>query len=144
MTKGIKRILLTALGLLAVALGLLGVVMPVLPTTPFLLLAAWSFLRSSPRLHRWLLNHRICGEYIYNYTEFRSVRRSTKRVAILTLWLSMAVSMYLVQKLHVTFILLIIGSLVTAHILSLRSFEDLTAPEQERSRNRCLALREME
>jgi uncharacterized protein len=143
-TASIKKALLVTLGIVSVALGLLGVFIPLLPTTPFLLLAAWSFLRSSARLHHWLINHRICGEYIYNYTEYRSVRRSTKWIAIMTLWLSMAVSMYLVDKLHVTLILIVIGSLVTLHISSLKAFEDLPAPDQERARKRCMALREIE
>ena len=133
---------MVTLGLVSVALGLLGVFIPLLPTTPFLLLAAWSFLRSSPRLHSWLINHRICGEYVYNYTEYRSVRRGTKRVAILTLWLSMATSMCLVQRVHVTLILMAVGALVTLHIASLRQFEDLPLAVQEQSRQRCLALRE--
>ncbi|HSL93337.1 MAG TPA: YbaN family protein [Bacillota bacterium] len=142
MTTGLKKTLLMTLGVVSVALGLLGVFIPLLPTTPFLLLAAWSFLRSSKRLHQWLMNHRICGEYIYNYTKYRSVRRSTKNIAIITLWLSMAVSMYLVQRLHVTFILVAIGLMVTLHIASLKTFENLPASDQERARQRCMAVRE--
>lgn len=144
MAKGIKKALYMALGLISVALGMLGVVVPLLPTTPFLLLAAWSFLRSSERLHHWLINHRVCGEYIYNYTEHRSVRRSTKRIAIITLWVSMAVSVLLVRKVHVGAILLVIGTLVTIHIASLKSFEDLPPAVQELSRKRCIPLRETE
>lgn len=144
MAKGIRKALYMTLGLISVALGMLGVVVPLLPTTPFLLLAAWSFLRSSERLHHWLINHRICGEYIYNYTQHRSVRRSTKRIAIITLWMSMAISVLLVQKAHVTAMLFVIGTLVTIHIASLKSFEDLPPAEQELSRKRCVPLRETE
>lgn len=141
MKQHLKRWLLMGLGTLAVGLGLLGIVLPLLPTTPFLLLAAWCYIRSSKRLHTWLLSHPVCGEYIYNYTEHRSVRRSSKRVAIITLWTSMAVSMYIVQKTHVTLILIVIGTLVSAHILSLRTFESLSEEEKAMTRQRCVSLR---
>ena len=57
---------LLALGVLSTVLGAVGVVLPVLPTTPFLLLAVFCFARSSQRLHHYLLNHRVLGTYIYN------------------------------------------------------------------------------
>ena len=74
-----------AAGWLFLGLGLLGVVLPVLPTTPFLLLAAACFARSSPRLHGWLLNHRTFGPPIRNWEENGAISRRAKRLAVGTM-----------------------------------------------------------
>ena len=60
------------------ALGIAGIFLPLLPTTPFLLLAAACYVRSSPRLYRWLMNHRWTGEYIRDYREKRGLPLRTK------------------------------------------------------------------
>lgn len=70
-----------AAGMLFLGLGLLGVVLPVLPTTPFLLLAAACFARSSPRLHGWLLSHPMFGPPIRNWEENGAISRPAKRLA---------------------------------------------------------------
>lgn len=70
------------LGGLFLGLGLLGVVLPVLPTTPFLLLAAGCFARSSPRLHGWLLGHPVFGPPIRNWEENGAISRKAKRLAV--------------------------------------------------------------
>ncbi len=71
-----------ALGGLFLGLGLLGVVLPVLPTTPFLLLAAGCFAKSSPRLHQWLLGHPVFGPPIRNWEENGAISRKAKRLAV--------------------------------------------------------------
>lgn len=76
------RALWLALGGLFLGLGLLGVVLPVLPTTPFLLLAAGCFARSSPRLHGWLLGHPIFGPPIQNWEENGAISRRAKQMAV--------------------------------------------------------------
>jgi uncharacterized membrane protein YbaN (DUF454 family) len=76
------------MGLAFLAIGAVGVVLPILPTTPFLLLAAYSFARSSPKLHDWLLGHSIFGPLIRNWTEFGSIDRRSKFVAILVILLT--------------------------------------------------------
>ncbi len=77
------KVLLTALGILSLVIGVIGIFVPLLPTSPFVLLAAWCFARSSNRFHYWLLHHRLFGPMIRNWNERRAIPRSTKIVAIL-------------------------------------------------------------
>ncbi len=79
------KLILISLGFLFVALGGLGLVLPVMPTTPFLLLAAACFARSSPRFHDWLLNIHVFGSLIKNWQETRSIPKKAKLVAILSI-----------------------------------------------------------
>jgi uncharacterized membrane protein YbaN (DUF454 family) len=76
------RGLLNAAGFACVGLGLLGIFLPLLPTTPFLLLAAACFARSSPRFHAWLLGNRTFGPLIHQWEKNRTIPRKTKWVAI--------------------------------------------------------------
>lgn len=74
-------------GAVALGLGLAGIVLPLLPTTPFLLLSSYCFVRSSPAAHRWLLSHRWFGPYIRDWETHRGVRRSVKVVAVISVLL---------------------------------------------------------
>lgn len=83
------KILLISLGSLAVALGVIGIFVPLLPTTPFLLLAAALYVRSSPKLYRWLLSSRYLGDYIRNYRENRAIPLRAKIISLTLMWASM-------------------------------------------------------
>lgn len=76
------RWLLWLAGTVSLALGLIGVVLPGLPTTPFVLLAAACYAKASPRLHAWLLNHRLLGPMVRDWEKHRSLTRRTKLIAI--------------------------------------------------------------
>ena len=107
------RVLFAAAGLALVALGVLGILLPGLPATPFLLLAAFCFAKSFPRLHGWLVNHRWLGPYIRGA---RSGWRIPRRQAIQTialLWISMGVSAWLANRWWVSGLLLSIAVGVT-------------------------------
>lgn len=79
-------------GTLSVFLGLLGIFLPVLPTTPFLLLAAYLYARSSARFYNWLMNHRVLGPYVRQWVEHRTLTLKTKFLAIGLLTLTIVAS----------------------------------------------------
>lgn len=104
-------------GHLFVALGVLGAFLPVLPTTPFLLLAAACYVRSSERHYRWIMENRVLGPAIRDYHERRAIRPRVKAAALVFLWASLAVSMWRVGSAPVDLIITCVGVASTAMIL---------------------------
>ncbi|MBU9824502.1 MULTISPECIES: DUF454 family protein [Rahnella] len=100
-----KRVLLIILGWLCVVLATLGVVLPLLPTTPFLLLAVWCFARSSPRFHQWLLYRSWFGSYLRHWQTHRALPKGVKPKAIVLIVVSLSVSIYFVPLLWVRILL---------------------------------------
>lgn len=82
---GPVRLVYLALGWLFFGLGMLGVVLPVLPTTPFLLLTLWAFSRSSLRLHQWLYQHRIFGPALQRWHQHRIIPLDAKVIIVVTM-----------------------------------------------------------
>ena len=80
-----SRHLWIAAGILSLGLGVIGIALPLLPTTPFVLLAAFAFARSSPRLHCWLASHRLFGPMIADWQRHGTISRSAKRMAMISL-----------------------------------------------------------
>lgn len=119
-----KRYLMIAAGTLFFVLGAVGVFVPVLPTTPFLLLTAFFYLRGSPRLHAWLMHHRLFGEYIYNYVHFRAIKKHTKIGTLLFLWSMLTLSAILVDNLHIRIVLAVVGIGVTIHLLKIKTLTE--------------------
>jgi uncharacterized membrane protein YbaN (DUF454 family) len=85
---------LNLIGGIAVVLAILGVFLPLLPTTPFLLLASACFARGSTRLHGWLINNKLFGAYLRNYEQGRGIPLRGKVVALVLLWASIGYSAY--------------------------------------------------
>lgn len=83
------KYLYIALGSFCVAAGIIGAFLPLLPTTPFLLLASALYLRSSPRLHSWLLNHRVLGTYLRCFLEYKAIPLRAKIISVALLWTTM-------------------------------------------------------
>ncbi|AGB81385.1 MULTISPECIES: DUF454 family protein [Serratia] len=108
------RWLLIGVGWLAVVLATLGVVLPLLPTTPFLLLAAWCFARSSPRFHHWLLYRSWCGGYLRHWQQHKALPPGAKWKAMLLSTLTFAVSIWLVKIvwLRVMLLLMLLALLI--------------------------------
>lgn len=86
------RALWLSLGLLATACGVAGIVLPLVPSTPFLLLAAFAFARSSPRLHRWLVAHPRLGRPINDWRRHRAISRHAKLLALILMAASLVIS----------------------------------------------------
>ena len=121
--KPLRKYLLVALGSLSLGFGIVGVVLPVLPTTPFLLLALYCFFSSSQKLYDWLIHHKHFGKYLYNYATYRAVPRRTKIVAIVALWAGLTTSAILLDLLYVRLLLLAVGIAVSIHLLTLKTIE---------------------
>ena len=118
------RLLLTILGLISLGLGILGAFLPVLPTTPLLLLAAALFLRGNTRLYDWLMNHPKLGVYIRNFMTHKAIPLRIKVVAITMLWLSLLYCAIFVAE-HWAFrsLFILIAIAVTIHILSYKTLK---------------------
>ena len=127
-TQPAKRVFLLILGGVTLCLGAVGILIPVLPTTPFLLVSAWSWLRSSTRLYAWLVGHRVLGSYIRNYLIHKAVTRKARRLALVFLWAGLGTSFWLVDSLHVRLVLVVVGLAVSAHLLTLRVIATQTKP----------------
>lgn len=106
------------------ALGTLGIVLPLLPTTPFLLLAAVCYARSSPRMLHWLTHNRWFGTYIRNYREGRGIPRREKILTLTLLWLTIGVTVvFFVPLLWVKILLVVIALAVTVHLLRIKTMK---------------------
>ena len=137
----LARFLLIGFGTLCVALGVVGIFVPILPTTPFLLLAAFCYARSSQRFLNWLLTNRWFGAYIKDYREGRGIPRPQKALTIIALWLTIGFSaLYAVPVWWGRLLLIAVAIGVTFHLLRIRTFKPdlefhlvngLRSPEQQ-------------
>jgi uncharacterized membrane protein YbaN (DUF454 family) len=114
-----RRLALLAAGWASLGTGVLGMFVPLLPTTCFLLGAAWCFGRSSPSLHRWMLTNRLFGRYLLDYKTGQGFPAAVKTGSLTVMWASMGLTVLLVPRLWVAGLLLVIGGAVTWHLLSL-------------------------
>lgn len=116
-----KRLLALS-GVIALGLGIIGIFVPVLPTTPFLLLASALFMKSSPRLYHWLMSHPRLGPYINDFMVNKAIPLKAKVISVSMLWASLiSCAVFVTDKwtLRAVFILIAIG--VTIHILSYKT-----------------------
>ncbi len=111
-------------GTFFLGLGIIGIFVPILPTTPFLLLATACYARSSKRFYNWLLNNKWFGNYIRNYREGKGVPLKVKILSIFFLWITIIVSaVFVVTIIFIKVILILIAIAVTIHILSIRTLK---------------------
>jgi uncharacterized membrane protein YbaN (DUF454 family) len=114
------RILLVTAGTLAVGLGVLGIFLPLVPTTPFLLLAAWCYARGSERVYKRLLANRWLGPYIRNYREGRGMTMRVKVSTLLMLWIAIGIGAGFVAPMWWARLLLVAVAVgVTTYLLRL-------------------------
>jgi len=118
----LERVLWIGLGTTFVAIGAIGVAVPLLPTTPFLLLAAFCYARGSKRLHSWLLGHRYLGVYLRAYERGEGVSKSAKAISLLLLWGTMMLTIVIfVDNVLVMLVIVAIGLGVSAHIITIKA-----------------------
>lgn len=120
-----KRLLMNRLiflgGTISLILGIIGIVLPILPTTPFLLITAAAYARSSKKFYNWLLNNRILGMYIRNYREGKGMPIKVKIITIFMLWIVILISIFImINLLWVQILLVIIASIVSFHVIMIK------------------------
>ena len=117
----VKKLILTASGCICLGLGAVGVVLPVMPTTPFVLLAALCFSAGNNKIAKWLQQSRVFGPYIENYHTKQGVSRTRKAVSIIFVWTGLIISMVMVQSLWICVMLVMVGVGVTIHLLLIKT-----------------------
>ncbi len=117
-TKGAKRTLLLVGGSFAFLLAIIGAILPMMPTTPFLLLSAYCYARSSARCHRWLTTNRFFGRYVTQMAQGRSLSPPLKAALIASSWFTAAVSaVWLAPNLTVRIISLSMAAAMSAYVV---------------------------
>ena len=123
-SQALRGVLIVA-GCVSLGVGVLGIPLPVLPTTPFLLLAAFCFARSSPRLLHWLMNNRLFGRYLRNYCEKKGVPARVKVYTLVLLWGVIGLSAFVaIDRWWLRILLLLIATGVTVHVLRLPTYKE--------------------
>jgi len=117
----VARYVLLVIGWISVTLGIIGIFLPVLPTTPFLLLAAACFVRSSRRFYDWLVTHPRLGPWFRDYLEGKGIPLKGKVYAITTMWISIGVSCWLVPMFWARIGMLTSATLVSLYILHMKT-----------------------
>ena len=112
----IKKRVFIALGSLFVGLGFAGVFLPLVPTTPFLIVAVFFYMHSSKRAMIWLLRNRYLSPYVYGYLSKKGMPIKVKHRTIAILWGTMLISILLINSVNVQILLIFIAALITLHI----------------------------
>jgi uncharacterized membrane protein YbaN (DUF454 family) len=110
-------------GFMSISAGVIGIFLPVMPTTPFLLLSIWFFHKTDTDFEKAILKNKWVGNHIRNYLQNRSMERSFKWKTILFVWLGLGISIYTQTNLFIIGILAFIGISVTVHICLLKNKE---------------------
>jgi uncharacterized membrane protein YbaN (DUF454 family) len=114
-----KRLLYLTTGWVSLILGIIGIILPLLPTTPFILLSAWCFSQSSKRFHNWLTHHKYFGPMIEDWQSDKGIPKKSRNRAIIFMWCGMGLSIFIVSKLWATLMLVCIGTCVSIYLLRL-------------------------
>ena len=118
------RWILIIAGTIFLGFGIIGIFLPILPTTPFLLLSAACYARSSQRFYNWLMNNKWFGNYIKNYREGRGVPLKFKIFTISLLWITILTSIYfIINNFWIEIILIMIAIGVTIHIITIKTYK---------------------
>ncbi len=129
--NAVVRYALLTVGWLAVALGVVGIFLPVLPTTPFMLLAAACFVRSSERFYVWLVEHPRLGPWFRDYLEGNGIPLKGKAYTILTMWVSIGISCWVVPLVWARVAMLLSAALVTLYIVKQKTLHTVEAKPRQ-------------
>ena len=123
----VVKILIIILGAISFGLAVLGMFLPLLPTTPLLLLAAALWLKASPALYAWLLAHPVFGEYIRNFREYRAIPLRAKIVSVSLVWLTIGYCIFVVVDAWwwAQLLMALLATAITWHILSFATLEKI-------------------
>lgn len=118
------RIVFATVGTISLILGVMGIFLPVLPTTPFLLLTAALYFKASPKLYEWLLNQKHLGPYIRNFREHKAIPLRAKIVSVTMLWGTLLYcAIFVAPYLWLSILFITIAIAVTIHILSYKTLK---------------------
>ena len=119
------RIFLIIVGSVSLVLGILGTFLPMLPTTPFLLLSAAAWVKASPSLYEWLINHRVFGEYIRNFREYRARPLRVKIISVSLVWLTIGYCIFAVvdEWWWAQVLMFLLATAISWHILSFKTLK---------------------
>ncbi len=125
--KFLNRIIFLG-GTITLIIGMIGIVLPILPTTPFLLISAAAYAKSSKRFYKWLINSKFLGTYIRNYKEGKGMPIKLKIITLIILWITIIISLFFMNNLiWIQIILLIVACIVSIHIISIKPKRDKTS-----------------
>ena len=118
------KYLLIILGSICMSLGVIGIFLPLLPTTPFLLLSAALYVRSSDKLYQWLIHQKYLGEYIRNFREHKAIPLRAKIISITMVWITLTYcALAIADEVWLKAIFLVLAISVTWHILSYKTLK---------------------
>ena len=119
------RLFLIIVGAISLILGIIGIFLPMLPTTPFLLLSAAAWVKASPALYDWLINHRVFGEYIRNYREYHAIPLRMKVFSVSLVWLTIGYCIFAVvdEWWWAQLLMTLLAIAISWHILSFNTLK---------------------
>ena len=119
------KIFLIIVGCISLALGVTGMFLPMLPTTPFLLISAAVWVKASPELYDWLIHHRVFGEYIRNFREYRAIPLRVKIISVSLVWLTIGYCIFAVVDAWwwAQLLMTLLAVAISWHILSFKTLK---------------------
>jgi uncharacterized membrane protein YbaN (DUF454 family) len=124
-TGSMKKGIYFIIGCISLAAGIIGVFLPVIPTTPFVLLSGWCFFRSSERLYQWVISNETFGPTIENYHSGKGIAVKTKIRGVVMMWLTITVSVYFyITNIYLIALLYLMSIGVTIYIYRLPTIKE--------------------
>ena len=114
----IKKYVYLSFGFICLGLGFLGLLLPLMPTTPFILLTAWFFSRSSKKFENWLMNHKTFGLLIINWKEHRAIDRKSKIYSVIMIIVTFFITTFFIPLFYADVFLIVLGIILCLFIIT--------------------------